>query len=158
MTKSLGRTYSLLDFSGREMHYWPGNLSRHRRVDAPSPGPATCGVIARYTRLFSLQEDATCHPLPLPPSLRLLPPPVSLLISSSPRHPLPFRGTRLPASPAYSPSETPGDIAARALSRHHVPIVCHGRECRCQCERECEKSRERDSFAGRQLATSRKTK
>lgn len=32
MTKSLGRTYSLLDFSGRKMHYWPGNLPRRRAV------------------------------------------------------------------------------------------------------------------------------
>jgi len=37
MTKSLGRTYFLLDFSRREMHYWPGNLPR-RRDGVASPG------------------------------------------------------------------------------------------------------------------------
>lgn len=59
MTKSLGRTYSLLDFSGREMHYWPGNLPRRRAAPRRAasawhhPAHCTCGVIARYTRLFS---------------------------------------------------------------------------------------------------------
>jgi len=61
MTKSLGRTYSLLDFSGREMHYWPGNLPR-RRDGVASPGT----LYVRYYRalhplVFVFQEDATCH-------------------------------------------------------------------------------------------------
>lgn len=63
MTKSLGRTYSLLDFSGREMHYWPGNLPR-RRVGVASPGTL---YVRCYRALHSLvlvfREDATCHRL-----------------------------------------------------------------------------------------------
>lgn len=68
MTKSLGRTYSLLDFSGREMHYWPGNLPRRRaapcRVGVASPGGTL--YVRCYRALHPLvlvfQEDATCRP------------------------------------------------------------------------------------------------
>lgn len=62
MTKSLGRTYSLLDFSGREMHYWRGNLPR-RRVGVASPGTL---YVRCYRALHSLvlvfRENAMCHP------------------------------------------------------------------------------------------------
>lgn len=64
------------DFSGREMHYWPGNLPRrrtpHRRGMAPT---CTCDVIARYTRLFSSFVDTqratpvvSSYFFPAPPS------------------------------------------------------------------------------------------
>lgn len=74
MTKSLGRTYSLLDFSGREMHYWPGNLPRRpHRVGVASPGTL---YVRRYRALHPLvlvfREDAN------------VPPPSSLLTFFSP--------------------------------------------------------------------------
>ena len=50
MTKSLGRTYSLLDFSGREMHYWPGNLPR-RHVGVASTSTL---YVQRYRALHPL--------------------------------------------------------------------------------------------------------
>lgn len=67
MTKSLGRTYSLLDFSGREMHYWPGNLPRRRaapcRVGVASPGTLYVRCYrALHPPVLVFQEDATCRP------------------------------------------------------------------------------------------------
>lgn len=64
MTKSLGRTYSLLNFSGREMHYWPGNLPR-RRVCVMSLGRVVyvrCyrDVTSACSRV-SKKNATTCH-------------------------------------------------------------------------------------------------
>lgn len=73
MTKSLGRTYSLLDFSGREMHYWPGNLPRHRRVDVASPGVLR-EVLPRVTIACSRAPEGRNAPPPRLPSYFSFPP------------------------------------------------------------------------------------
>lgn len=65
MTKSLGRTYSLLNFSGREMHYWPSNLPR-RRVCVMSLGMScTCDVIAMLHPLVLVFRKRTQRATPL---------------------------------------------------------------------------------------------
>lgn len=96
MTKSLGRTYSLLDFSGREMHYWPGNLPRRRaapcRVGVASPGTLYVRCYrALHPPVLVFQEDATCRPRRL------------LLFSpfAIPRSTVPFPPSPLP--PAVEP-------------------------------------------------------
>lgn len=122
MTKSLGRTYSLLNFSGREMHYWTGNLPR-RRVCVMSLGVScTCDVIAML------------HPLVLVFRKRTQPraTPLALFIS-------------LP-SLLLHPSRSPAveSLRLRCSRRSgREPVRGHGRTCVkspgvcCFCRRQC---------------------
>lgn len=90
MTKSLGRTYSLLDFSGREMHYWPGNLPRRRAV------PRRRGITRHIVRAVLSRVTPACSRVSRG---RNVPPPSSPLIFSL-RHPPP--DSSLPPRPRQS--------------------------------------------------------
>lgn len=104
MTKSLGRTYSLLDFSGREMHYWPGNLPRRRaapcRVGVASPRHIVRAVLSRVTPACSRVSRG-----------RNVPPPSSPLIFSL-RHPPPDSSPPPPPPPAPRQSSRCAYIAS----------------------------------------------
>lgn len=78
MTKSLGRTYSLLNFSGREMHYWPGNLPR-RRVCVMSLGMSCIRMMLSrcYIRLFSRISKKNAQTCTTPLAPLLISPPFS---------------------------------------------------------------------------------
>lgn len=97
MTKSLGRTYSLLDFSGREMHYWPGNLPRRRAV------PRRRGITRHIVRAVLSRVTPACSRVSRG---RNAPPPSSPLIFSL-RHPPPDSSLPAPPLPPLPPAVEP---------------------------------------------------
>lgn len=105
MTKSLGRTYSLLDFSGREMHYWPGNLPRRRAV----PRRRRRGITRHIVRAVLSRVTPACSRVSRG---RNVPPPSSPLIFSL-RRPPPD------SSPPLSPSPLP---AVEPLRLHCIVL------------------------------------
>lgn len=105
------------DFSGREIHYWPGNLPRRRTVSTWRG----VGVYVRCYRLFS-SFLGTQRAIPV----------VSLLISFLR---LPSRSPAIVSSrlrrPASSRKGTPWNVRRTCVKS---PRVCcfHKLQCRCQ--------------------------
>lgn len=121
MTKSLGRTYSLLDFSGREMHYWPGNLPRRRAV------PRRRGITRHIVRAVLSRVTPACSRVSRG---RNVPPPSSPLIFSL-RHPPPDG-----SPPAVEPLRLHCIVLEGRLRPGRLRRTCvKSPRARCSCRR-----------------------